>query len=65
MRTEEEIKELYKKVLNELEEKPKDAFEKYLELKIITPTERMLKKERLDMIKALFEWVLESEANND
>ena len=58
MRTEEEIRCLYNKVLNEIE--TPDEFD----WRLITPTERMLKKERLDMMKAIFEWVLE-EQNND
>lgn len=58
MRTEEEIKDLYNEVLNELE------IPDYFDCRLITPTERMLKKERLDMMKAIFEWILE-EQNND
>jgi hypothetical protein len=58
MRTEEEIRGLYNKVLNEIE--TPDEFD----WRLVTPTERMLKKERLDMMKAIFDWVLE-EQNND
>ena len=58
MRTEEEIRDLYNKVLNEIE--TPDEFD----WQLVTPTERMLKKERLDMIKAIFEWVLEEQRND-
>ena len=64
MRTEEEIRGLYKIVLSQLDNSPKNEIEKFFEWELTTPTERMLKKERLDMIKAFFEWVLE-EQNND
>ena len=59
MRTEEEIRGLYKVVLSQLDNSPKNEIEKFFEWELTTPTERMLKKERLDMIKAFFEWVLE------
>jgi hypothetical protein len=64
MRTEEEIRGLYKIVLSQLDDSPKNEIEKYFDWKLTTPTERMLKKERLDMIKAFFEWVLEEQRND-
>jgi hypothetical protein len=59
MRTEEEVWCLYKKVIDELEKTPKDEIERFLQWEITTPTERMLEHERINMIKTLFEWVLE------
>ena len=64
MRTEEEIRGLYKIVLSQLDDSPKNEIEEYFDWKLTTPTERMLKKERLDMIKAFFEWVLEEKSND-
>ena len=58
MRTEEEIRCLYKKVIDELEKTPQDEIERFLQWEITTPTERMLEHERINMIKTLFEWVL-------
>ena len=63
MRTEDEIRGLYKIFLSQLET-PKNKLEEYYEWTLTTPTERMLKKERLDMIKAIFEWVLEEQTND-
>lgn len=64
MRTEEEIRSLYKIFLSQLDDSPKNEIEEYFDWKLTTPTERMLKKERLDMMKAFFEWVLEEQKND-
>jgi hypothetical protein len=64
MRTEEEIRGLYKIVLSQLDDSLKNEIEEYFDWKLTTPTERMLKKERLDMMKAFFEWVLEEQKND-